>query len=832
MTTEAFSLDPREGGTKREGAPRASRLGTYGSIAISLLPLLLVLRVVEHLLVRRSQVIPADAPWVIARGLQEDLLLTLWAAVPALFTVLMASRFPRLATALHRALLVLVAVIGVALIQYFVTASVPLGGDLFGYTLDDIVNTSRKTSGVSWVAIVTALGAALGTWVLSGFAMRRRAPRWVGGTVALAAIGSVLFHGALRLHPRDFRSDTVYALAINKTTYFVHQSLRLMVPERVPPVAGPPLSGYPLLRPTDTVDVLGPLLHQSPTAPNIVLVLVEGLGRDFMGPGARYKGFTPFLDTLATRSLFWENYLATSGRTFGALPSLLGSLPYGTHGFMSLGAKMPVHHTLAELVRSQGYTTRYFSGVNGQFDNIDGFMERQQVDLFVDQSAYPPGYKMMPAADGGPSWGYGDDEMFRRMLELTPPSAPGPRLDVLQTVTTHEPFTPPDPEVWRAAFERRLVELRVRGSRRAEYQRHASIFAALLYVDESIRRFLTAYAKRPDYERTLFVFVGDHRLIPVPQPTRLSRFHVPLIIHSPMVKAPRRMSSISSHLDLAPSLLALLSSRYGLSFPDSVHWLGRGLDTAVAFRNVHEVPLMRTKNRIEDYVDGTWFLSGDELFRIDRDLTLRRSSSANARATVTEKLRRFRAVNRFVTTGDRLMPVPEAVVKAKRQVRSDDSTYARLGLGPMRAEQAFQIARDRALGGRREEARVILRKILRESPSYHDARALLGRTLAWDGRYDEARATLNELGRRAPQYVDGYVARSNLQLWTGDPSGSLAIADTALARFTRTPGLLFARARALEALGRREQAVRALDELRLIAPNYDGADRVRARLTR
>lgn len=815
-----------------KGAPPASRLGTYASIAVSLLPLLLVLRVVEHLLVRRAQVVPPDAPWVIARGLQEDLLLTLWAAVPALFTVLMASRFPRLARVLHRALLVLVAVVGVALIQYFVIASVPLGGDLFGYALDDIVNTSRKTSGISWVAIFSAAGVALSAWVLSGIAMRRRLPSRVGGTLAIAAIGSVLFHGALRLHPRDFRSDTVYNLAINKTVYFVHQSLRLVVPEPVPKVAGPPLSGYPLLRPADTIDVLGPLLRQASAAPNIVLVLVEGLGRDFMGPDARYGGFTPFLDTLATRSLFWENYLATSGRTFGALPSLLGSLPYGTQGFMSLGAKMPAHHTLVDLLRSQGYTTRYFSGVNGQFDNIDGFMERQKVDLFVDQSAYPPGYKMMPAADGGPSWGYGDHEMFRRVLELTPRSAPGARLDVLQTVTTHEPFAPPDPEVWRAAFERRLAALRVSGSRRAEYQRHANIFAALLYVDESIRRFLTAYATRPDYERTLFVFVGDHRLIPVPQPTRLSRFHVPLIIHSPMVKAPRQMASISSHLDLAPSLLALLSSRYGLSFPDSVHWLGRGLDTAVAFRNVHELPLMRTKNRIEDYVDGTWFLSGDELFRIERDLTLRRSSSASARAALTEKLRRFRAVNQFVTTGDRLLPVPSAVLKAERQARSDDSAYARLGLGPMRAEQAFQIARARALGGRREEARVILRRILRESPSYHDARVLLGRTLAWDGRYGEARVTLNELARRAPQYVDGYVARASLQLWSGDPNGSLAIADSALARLTRTPGLLFARARALEALGQREQAVRALDELRLIAPNYDGAAKVRARLSR
>jgi len=55
-----------------------------------------------------------------------------------------------------------------------------------------------------------------------------------------------------------------------------------------------------------------------------------------LGEGAEYGGFTPYLDSLTTKSLYWENFLSNTGRTFGVLPSLLGSLPFGKSGFMEL----------------------------------------------------------------------------------------------------------------------------------------------------------------------------------------------------------------------------------------------------------------------------------------------------------------------------------------------------------------------------------------------------------------------------------------------------------------------------------------------------------------
>jgi phosphoglycerol transferase MdoB-like AlkP superfamily enzyme len=86
---------------------------------------------------------------------------------------------------------------------------------------------------------------------------------------------------------------------------------------------------YPFQHLSDsTKDVLSPFFTQTSTPPNIVLILVEGLGRAFTNKGAYLGNFTPFIDSLSEKSLYWENFLSEGGRTFAVLPSILGSLPF------------------------------------------------------------------------------------------------------------------------------------------------------------------------------------------------------------------------------------------------------------------------------------------------------------------------------------------------------------------------------------------------------------------------------------------------------------------------------------------------------------------------
>lgn len=71
----------------------------------------------------------------------------------------------------------------------------------------------------------------------------------------------------------------------------------------------------------------------------------------------------------------------------------------------------------------------------------------------------------------------------------------------------------------------------------------------------------------------------------------LGIYHVPLIIYSPLIKEHAIFKGVSTHLDIAPSLIALLQGNFGLQFSEQKQWLGQGLDTCKSFRCDRIAPL-------------------------------------------------------------------------------------------------------------------------------------------------------------------------------------------------------------------------------------------------
>lgn len=809
---------------------RASASG-FALISISVFPVLLLLRAYEYFTVGDSHALPAGAIGLFFRGLRSELGLTLLLAASLAIPILIPGFWiPRAARIIHRILLIVFVLVELALIQYFAVTLVPLGADLFGYTPGYIRETAMSSKGIGLTALFPLLFLGAATWFASGLALRLMLHRYIVYAFLAALPFALVFHENIVQDPARFSSETDYFLAENKLIFFAGRSMTFLAerwsrkPSR--------LSGYPLLRAAVREDVLGPFLNKSNRKPNLVLVIVEGLGSDFVGKGARLGGFTPFLDSLTDRSLYWENFLSTTGRTFGVLPSLLGSLPFGDRGFMDLGSRMPNHQTIISLLGAAGYKTSYFTGTNGQQEFIDAFMERQGVDHFIDESRFGPGYEKEPASEGGESWGYSDGELFRRSFEIIGAPSSQPRLDVYTTITTHEPFIPPRSSYYRARFESRLSELGVDENRRVELRKSAGIFSTLLYTDDALRYLFSQYAKRADFGNTIFFITGDHRLIPIAPRARIDRFHVPFLVYSSLLKQPRRFFSVSSHLDVAPTLLAFMHSNYGLSLPDSAHWLGTGIDTVQSFRNIHSLALMPNKNQLDTYLDGLNYLSGDQLFRLEQGLMLREVNDPAAKRRAREKLDYFRELNRFVTTDAHLYPQQSSPATEESLNREEDSVFRALDLDRKTPLEAFEVAKRHALAGQYPIARLIVQRLLRDSPSYHDARALLGRTYSWERRFDAGRPILEDLVLRAPEYLDGHIALIDLEIFAERGSVALRLSNSALNRFPRNPEILFRKARSLELLGRKKDAVAVLNSLTAIDPNDPEALKLRERLTK
>jgi phosphoglycerol transferase MdoB-like AlkP superfamily enzyme len=113
---------------------------------------------------------------------------------------------------------------------------------------------------------------------------------------------------------------------------------------------------------------------------------------------------------------------------------------------------------------------------------------------------------------------------------------------------------------------------------------------AFRYTDFSFRTFIEAAAKEKYFANTIFLFVGDHG-IPGDAGTMFPRAwtdlwltaeHVPLLVYSPKLIAPRRITKDCSQLDVLPTLAGLchipyLNTTLGRDLMDSTRYEGKAL---------------------------------------------------------------------------------------------------------------------------------------------------------------------------------------------------------------------------------------------------------------
>ena len=142
----------------------------------------------------------------------------------------------------------------------------------------------------------------------------------------------------------------------------------------------------------------------------------------------------------------------------------------------------------------------------------------------------------------------------------------------------------------------------------------------------------------------------------IPMISKLDRYHVPLIMYSPLLKRTAKFSSVSTHFDVLPSMMMWLKKAHGLQVPSLVNWMGSGLDTARNFRNIHAYPLMQTKNDIIDFVMGEYMINANTLFKINSDMNLTQVDDANKFNQLKSAFDLFKRKNDEFIKGKKLVP--------------------------------------------------------------------------------------------------------------------------------------------------------------------------------
>ncbi len=164
------------------------------------------------------------------------------------------------------------------------------------------------------------------------------------------------------------------------------------------------------LRPTHssgtTLLLSGPYVHSAPEAferPNLVIVLVEGLGADHMELFGYSRQTSPGLTALAKRSSVWENTFTACPDAFSTAVTLMTGVSPLVHGVTDTQRPAIPENlaTLPERMREAGYVTVAFTegeGSDGE-DLVFGSGFERGFELF--NPAYPETARS--TADDGPA---------------------------------------------------------------------------------------------------------------------------------------------------------------------------------------------------------------------------------------------------------------------------------------------------------------------------------------------------------------------------------------------------------------------------------------------
>ena len=607
-------------------------------------------------------------------GLALDIvLITAFLAVLFPVSFLLSRISFRISNIFMGSILILFSISHLLILQYFVKTLKPLGGILIEHTFQEVLFTIRSSDanyfafGISVLLVVFCI---IATWKISGKINSPIVSKIICVLSGISIVFSVIIVRAFEKTDVEFPP---YSIRANKSLYFYRTvfpvlfysqnqeefdgSVDCFEQKLLFPSKEFVSTSYPLLSKTDSNDVLGAFLN--PTSglqfPNIVLLVVEGLGSRFMYDFSGLK-LMPFLDSIANKSLYWDKALTVGERSFNVIPSSLASTPYGKKNFASENGKI-LHLSLINILSKHSYYSTFFYGQPKWFHDKGDFLKRNGIDKIVDCEQYPESYHKIIVEDY--FWGYHDQDLVRNALKVIKDDLPeSPRFDLYFTGSMHQPFIIADKE---DIYDKRLTDLIIKsklGKNEKDYiNTYWKFVRSILFTDDALRELFAGYEKQPSYENTIFIITGDHPMTDIPIENAYKRYRVPIIIYSPLLKEAKTFHSVNSHLDIAPTLLTYLHKNYGMQIPNQNAFIGKILDTNTMFRNVQPIVFMNDDRNIVDILYEDYFLFNEKtLFQVDENDNMKRINDSVLQKKMINMLQYFRSLNTYCCSKSKLIP--------------------------------------------------------------------------------------------------------------------------------------------------------------------------------
>lgn len=272
---------------------------------------------------------------------------------------------------------------------------------------------------------------------------------------------------------------------------------------------------------------------------NIMVIIWESLSREWVGALNKdipnYKGFTPFLDSLISKSYVFERAFANGGQSVDAMPAIYASIIRPGIPFVSSVYSGNALRALPMILRERGYDTRFYHNAPNGSMGFDAMAHQLRFASYRGMTEFNNDDEF----DG--RWGIWD-EPFLQYVANDISTLKEPFLASEFTTTSHHPYKIPE------KYQQRFPE-----------GRHPQ-FHCMRYTDYSLEQFFRTAQTKPWYRNTIFIILGDHS-VPGDLEEYKNAYHakaIPIIFFDPRGELVGRESKKPvQQTDIFPTLMDL-----------------------------------------------------------------------------------------------------------------------------------------------------------------------------------------------------------------------------------------------------------------------------------
>ena len=341
---------------------------------------------------------------------------------------------------------------------------------------------------------------------------------------------------------------------------------------------------------------------------NVVILIVESFGREYIGgynkwlDGGKYKGYTPFVDSLMQHSQTFLYSYCNGRKSIDGMPSILSSIPMFVEPFFLTPASMNDVSGIAGELKNKGYYSAFFHGAENGSMGFQAFARKTGFIDYFGRTEYDADKRFDGDKDFDGMWAIWD-EPFLQFFATKMSEFKQPFVSAVFTASSHHPYKVP--EKYKDIYKEEGI----------------AIHKCIRYTDNALRLFFEKAKTQPWYENTLFVITSDHTNLSdhAYYQTDLGGFCSPIIFFDPSGDLqPGMRNAIAQQIDIMPTVLSYL----GYDRP----YVAFGCDLLTT--KDEDTWAVNYLNGIYQYVKGDWLLQFDgqkakALYRFRTDLLLK-----------------------------------------------------------------------------------------------------------------------------------------------------------------------------------------------------------------